>query len=277
MSGAELVGKAIGYFLIFTAVIIAIAGIIVFLPVITAAVVGTNYKGSREKLTALPGISTDSAVKSSAAALVYGGIIWAVAMAAMGVPSDTEATSANTTHTPTVTPTATPTVTATTTPTPTTTPTTTPTATPTATVTEQVNQNEDDDDSHKTELYVAKRAYEGWKDTADYDTLTKEEEKARGWEKDGQHDNLDANSIPLTDEEDKRGPQPDSQYDTADDDELGIKEEDSDGDGTPNGNDGDSLYCSGDCGGSSDSSSSGSSDDDDSGDGVIDGDGSWLH
>jgi large-conductance mechanosensitive channel len=269
VSVARSLGFAFGWL-----VMIGVA--IIIFPLIAAVAVGTNYNGSADKLAGLPGID-GGGVKSSIVALIYAFVLWAIVMGALGVTDTSETASANNTHTPTPTSTTVaPTQTATPTPTPTPTPTATPSPTPTATVTDMVAQNEDDeDDSHAAELYVAKKAAEGMFDNKDDNTLTVNEEKARGWNKEGVGDDYDKNTQKVYDEPDKHVDNPESLGDDYDSDNKIPEKEDGDGDGILNGEDEDSPYYTGNSDSSSGDSSSG---DGDWGDDDDDwGDGSWLH
>lgn len=52
--------------------------VVVLLPIVTGAVVGTNYRGAADRLTALPGVSKGGGVKTGLVAGFYGLVIWAL-------------------------------------------------------------------------------------------------------------------------------------------------------------------------------------------------------
>lgn len=141
----------------------------------------------------------------------------------------------------------------------------------TVTTTTANADEEDDDESHAEALYVAKKAAEGAKDDRDYNTLTLKEETDRGWKAEGIADSRDPDDKKLHDEPDKYGSKPESTGDDYDTDDLKPEKEDSDGDGTLNGEDEDSPYYTGNDGASSGGSSGSSGDDD----GIGDDDDDW--
>ncbi|AGB37086.1 WD40 repeat domain-containing protein [Natronococcus occultus] len=57
---------------------------LVFFPIVLGIIVGTNWRGTANKLTALPGIAAGGGVKAGAVAGVYGLVIWGLLMAGGG-------------------------------------------------------------------------------------------------------------------------------------------------------------------------------------------------
>ncbi|MFC4989704.1 thermonuclease family protein [Saliphagus infecundisoli] len=63
--------------------------VIALLPIVVGAVVGTNYRGSADRLAAIPGIEQGGGLKTGAVAGVIGLVIWGVMLGAGGSTDDT--------------------------------------------------------------------------------------------------------------------------------------------------------------------------------------------